>query len=662
MKKEEYLSLLQQLKHHDKLYYEQHAPEISDQEYDTKLRLLADIEDAHPEWIDPDSPTQTVGERTTKGFKQITHDIPMLSLANTYSREEVEDFLTRMRKLLERETIDFCAELKMDGIACSIRYERGKLIRGVTRGNGVKGDDITQNVKMIHGLPHTLTGAYPQTLEVRGEVYMPLKEFQRCNHELEEAGKSPFVNPRNAAAGSLKLLDPLVTKSRGLHIMCYAIAGSQGPASQFEVHEYLRSLGLPVCDPKHHLKSNSLDEIFSFIDECEQERLKLPFEIDGIVLKVDSIKDHDRLGRTGKSPRYAVAYKFAAERAETVIKGITVQVGRTGVLTPVAELEPVFVAGSTISRATLHNQDEIDRKDIRIGDTALIEKGGDVIPKVVEIVKEKRPPSSKQWKMPSQCPACGSAVLQNEGEVAYRCPNPSCETKALRRIIFFCSKAALDIEHLGEKNVTKLYELGLVTSLPDIFKLTEEDLRTLEGFQDKSVHNLLSSIKKAKHVTLPRLLIGLQIPHVGAGTADLLADEARSLETLMKMSKEELVAIDGIGETVADAIVAFFADPVRVDELNRLLEAGIDIEKVAEKKQHPFFSGKTFVLTGTLETYTRTEAAAIIKDNGGTVSSSVSKKTDYVLAGEEAGSKLDKAEKLGVTILDEKAFQKEVER
>jgi len=660
MKKEDYIKLVEELLHHDKLYYQQHQPEISDFDYDQKLKKVESIEEEHPEWVVPYSPSQRVAEKLTEGFKQVAHETPMLSLSNTYSREEVEDFVQRMHKLLERTDVVLSAELKMDGIACSIRYENGILVRGLTRGNGVKGDDITSNVKTIASLPLKLKGDYPPVLEVRGEVYMPIKVFKEYN----EKNEHKFVNPRNAAAGSLKLLDPSITSKRKLQMVCYGIADDDGGivASQFELHDYLKSLGLPVSKDSHVARCTTVDEVFEFIDFIEKERSTLPFEIDGVVLKVDTIRDHNRLGRTGKSPRWAVAYKFAAEKAETVIKEITVQVGRTGVLTPVAELEPVFVSGSTISRATLHNQDEIDRKDIREGDTVIIEKGGDVIPKVVQVVLDKRKKNTPPWKMPAFCPACGEAVEQREGEVAVRCTNKQCGSQSLRRIIFFASKDALDIDHLGEKVVTKLYELGLVTKLSDIYRLTQEDLADLEGFKEKSIQNLLKSIEKSKDLSLTRLIIGLQIPFVGAGTAELLADEAKDLEGVKRLSYDQLIAIDGVGEKVATSVLEFFENPAHIKEIEELIELGVTPKKVISKKiHHEFFSGKTFVLTGTLHEFTRSEAGEKIKALGGKVSSSVSKNTDYLLAGEEAGSKLDKAKKLGVHILTEEEFKKRLE-
>lgn len=649
--KDEYLKLLREVKKHDELYYEKHAPEISDNMYDQLLKAVERIEKAHPEWVVSDSPTNRVQERPTKGFKQVQHEVPMLSLSNTYSKEEVGEFIERMYKLLEKRSVQFSCELKMDGIACSIRYEKGKLVRALTRGNGKVGDDITQNVKTISCLPHTLKGNAPDVLEVRGEVYMPLAVFK----EFPE-----FANPRNAAAGSLKLLDPSQTKERKLEIVCYALATEGVVAHQYDVHDYLMRLGLPVAKKEHTALCDTAEEILDFARSIEVVRKSLPFEIDGIVIKVNAIRDHNRIGYTGKSPRWACAYKFAAEQEETVVKEITVQVGRTGVLTPVAELEPVFVSGSTISRATLHNQDEITKKDIRVGDRVIIEKGGDVIPKVVSVVVEKRTGNEKPWTMPDHCPACGSRVEKDADAAAVKCVNPMCGMQNLRRLIFFASKQAMDIDHMGEKVVTKLYELGLVTKLSDFYRLTADDLFKIEGFKEKSVANVLGSLEASKKVTLPRFIFSLGIPHVGIGTAELLAERGLTLDGVLSLSHEAINAIDGIGEAVANAVTTYFDNEAHREEIADLLEHGVVIEPMQKKKTDPFFDGKTFVLTGTLSEFTRTEAANMIKERGGKTSSSVSKNTDYVLAGEEAGSKLVKAEKLGVKVLSEEAFKRAI--
>lgn len=660
MSKEEYLKLLKEIKRHNQLYFDQSSPEITDYEYDLLVKQAEEIEASHPDWVPADTPTRQVQERPTKGFKQVQHDVPMLSLANTYSREEVADFVARVYKLLERQDVEFCVELKMDGVAISVRYEKGKLVRAVSRGNGRKGDDITANVKTIRSIPHELKGTnIPDLLEVRGEVFIPTHDFAEMNREREEAGDVTWANPRNAAAGSLKLLDATEVAKRKLDIVFYnVITREKILKTQSENHHFLKKMGLPTGKEKHFAVCRSLDEIFAFADRIEEERPSLPFEIDGIVIKVNALRDHDIMGATGKSPRWAAAYKFAPEQAETVIEDITVQVGRTGVLTPVAELQPVPLAGSTISRATLHNEEEVTRKDIRVGDSVIIEKGGDVIPKVVEVIQNKRPKHSKPWHMPTHCPICGTEVIRREGEVAVRCPNrTTCGGQNLRRISFFASKNAMDIDHLGPEIVKKLIEIGFVSRISDLYRLTENELTQLEGFKEKSIHNLLASLEASKKVTLARFIFAIGIPYVGEGTAQLLADAAGSIERLKEMSEEELCEIDGVGDKVAKSIVEFLSDEKHLKEIEELLELGVQPTAAHKKIAGHAFAGKTFVLTGSLEEFTRTEAANLIKERGGKVSSSVSKKTDFVLVGEDPGSKYDKAQKLGVAILDEKSFK-----
>jgi DNA ligase (NAD+) len=595
-----------------------------------------------------------------KNFKTYQHKTPMLSLANTYSKEELVDFLTRMKKLTGKEHLNFSCELKMDGIAVSVCYEKGKFIRGATRGDGKKGDDITVNIKTIEALPLRLNGDdIPDLLEVRGEVFMLKNTFDELNKQKQNRGEELFANPRNASSGSLKMLDPSIVASRKLNIVFYGIADESDVKvkNQFELHTELNFLGLPTL----HLtaKCQTVDEIWDFIEKVRVSRNNLPFEIDGVVIKLDDLKEQKRLGATGKNPRYAIAYKFAAEQATTVIKTITVQVGRTGVLTPVAELEPVFVAGSTISRATLHNQDEIDRKDIRIGDTVTIEKGGDVIPKVVSVILNSRPVNSKKWTMPADCPSCGGVVTKVEGEVAYRCLNTEkCPGQNLKNIIHFVSKVAFDIEDMGEKVVEQLITKGFIDYPSDIFKLTSSVLYQLDGFKEKSVQNLLKSIDHAKDISLPKFIMALSIKHVGAGTADLLAKKAGSAKGLMALTKEQLLEIEGVGDKVADSLVDYFLDTENREEISRLLEAGVKpkFQEVISFNEH-VFEGKTFVLTGNLPNYSRDMASSLIKMRGGKVTGSVSKNTDYVLAGESAGSKLEKAETLGIKILSEEDFR-----
>lgn len=657
---EDYTSLCEEIWRHNRLYYVEHAPEISDEVFDHLLKKLEAIEKAHPEWITSSSPTQRVGEALTQGFKTIKHKIPMLSLANTYSKEEVEDFIARIEKLTGKKHPRFSVELKMDGIAMTAQYLNGVFYQAVTRGDGQKGDEITSNMRTIASLPLQLFGAeVPEFIEVRGEVFMPHAEFERLNKEKEEAGEPLWANPRNAAAGSLKLLDPKQTAKRGLACVFYGIAEIKGKTlnSQTEATRYLKTIGLPILEM--HAQCEGVDEIFAFADKVFHARPHLKYDIDGIVIKLDSLQEQEALGASGKSPRWAVAYKFAANQTETKILDITVQVGRTGVLTPVAELEPVFLAGSTIARATLHNVDEIARKDVRIGDTVVIEKGGDVIPKVVEVNKAMRPANTHPWKMVAECPSCHTPVVKIEGEVAYRCPNQSgCPEQRLRRIIFFASKDALDIENLGEKVAEQLFRKGFIHKASDLYTLTADQLSQLEGFKEKSIQNLLASIEASKRPPLSRFILALGIRHIGAQTADLLAIKSGSVDALMKMTKEDLVKIEGIGEKVADAVLQFFHDPVQQAEIDALIANGLKPQapQATQFKGHAFES-KTFVLTGTLESFSRTEAAALIKERGGKVSDSVSKKTDYVVAGKEAGSKLEKAHSLGIKVLTEDQFK-----
>jgi DNA ligase (NAD+) len=655
----DYITLVNELIEHDKHYYEKFKPIISDYEYDLLIKELLEWEKENPSLALPTSPTQRIGETLQEGFKHAQHITPMLSLANTYSKDELKDFINRIFKLLERKNIKFCTELKIDGTAISIRYEKGVLVRALTRGNGKIGDDVTSNVKTIKTLPLKLHGSnIPNLIEIRGEVFMHKKIFQQLNKTRDEEGLDIFANPRNAAAGSLKLLDPKEVLKRKLDVICYGIANEEDfVTSQYEMHRYLKKLGLPVSQESHFRLCNDIDDILNFANEIDKIRKDISFEIDGIVVKVDEISTHKKLGFTGKSPRYAVAYKFAAQQAITKIEDITIQVGRTGILTPVAELKPVFLAGSTISRATLHNFDEIKRKDIRIGDSVIIEKGGDVIPKVVSVDFIKRPKDSKPFKVPKICPVCSSKVIHLEKEVAFRCSNPKCQGQNIRRLIYFASKNAMDIEHLGAKVVEVLFRKGFVLRPSDIYLLDEEILSQLEGFKEKAIGNLLNSIEKSKKCSFSKFIMALGIKYVGAETAELLANYAKDIETLQNISKEKLLSIEGIGEKVADSVIEYFKDKNNLEEINLLLIRGVNLQRPKEiKKLGHIFANKTFVLTGSLENYTRNEASKLIKERGGKTSSSVSKSTDYVLAGKDPGSKYDKAKKLNVKILSEKDF------
>jgi DNA ligase (NAD+) len=655
-----YEKLCQEIWDHNRRYYSDNQPIISDEAFDRLLAQLEAIEKMHPEWISPTSPTQRVNEFITQGFQSVVHRNPMLSLANTYSKDEIADFIKRMHKLVEHQQIAFSCELKMDGIAITAIYEKGAFIRGITRGDGKKGDDITVNMRTIEALPLRLSGDHvPDYLEVRGEVYMPHAVFKQLNESRATSDEGLWANPRNAAAGSLKLLDPREVAKRNLAVVFYSVAedSSNSLVNQYQVHDFLQKLGLPPLE--HHAICYSLDDIWVFAEKVLNLRAKLEYDIDGIVIKLDELREQKRLGSTGKSPRWAVAYKFAAEQAITRILGITIQIGRTGTLTPVAELDPVFLAGSTIARATLHNAEEVQRKDIRVGDVVVIEKGGDVIPKVVSVDFSKRQEGTgTAWMMPETCPSCGAAVARIIGEVAVRCPNSEgCPEQQLRRLIYFSGKSSMDIENMGEKVVEQLVLRGFVKRPSDIYRLTEEQLFQMEGFKAKSVQNLLNSIEKSRDVALDRFIMALGIKHIGAETAELLAKKAGNIESLSKMTMEDLIRIDGIGEKVAGAVVEYFANEKNQREIADLLSLGVKPHqlKTVSYQGHPF-SDKTFVLTGALQNYTRTAAAALIKDRGGKVTDSVSKKTDYLLAGESAGSKYDKAQVLGIPILTEVQF------
>lgn len=659
MNHQQYIELVKELIEHDKHYYDEARPLISDFEYDQKMVALLAYERAHPDHVLAESPSARIGEAPTEGFKQRSHLVPMMSLNNTYSKEELADFVKRVHKLLEKKEVDFCVELKMDGTSISLRYDKGQLVHATTRGNGKIGDDVTANIKTIPSVPLRLKGEnVPDVLEVRGEVYMSLATFLQINERREEDGLEPFANPRNAAAGSLKLLDPKEVAKRKLQLVTYGIGEGQVPVdSQRDIHRYLHQLGLPTAESKHLAVCQEVEQILEFAQTIQKERDHLPFEIDGIVVKVNALKYHSQLGMTGKAPRYAVAYKFAPEQAFTKVNQITVQVGRTGVLTPVAELEPVFLAGSTISRATLHNQEEVARKDIRVGDWVVIEKAGDVIPQVVKVDFDKRKELSQPWRMPSHCPICGDRVVHMEGEVAVRCPNMKCGGQQVRRIVYFASKQALDIEHMGERVVEQLVAKKLIHRISDIYLLDKEALSKLDGFKEKAISNLLESIEVSRKCPLSRLIMGLGIKSVGTETAELLAQEAGDLESLMQMSEEQLLSIDGIGDKTAQVIVAFFKEKENQEEIRLLLANGVHPQKQPKKMTDHLFSGKTFVLTGSLVEYSRDEAAQRIKERGGKVSGSVSKNTDYLLVGEDPGSKYEKAKQLGVTILSEAQFQ-----
>lgn len=655
--------LRRQIAYHDSLYYEQAKPEISDREYDALYRELVDLERAHPELLTLDSPSQKVGGRPQGAFAQVRHLVPMQSLDNTYSAEEIGDFVERLQRLLPGAEIPFTIEPKVDGVAICLLYEKGRLVRAATRGDGTTGDEVTRNIRTIDVIPAQLHGNAPDVLEVRGEVYLPKETFARINAERDEQGLPTFANPRNAAAGTLKQLDPNIVAERKLSAVFYGY-GAVEPATALpermeDFFGQLKAWGLPV-NPRHWLARDAA-EVMAAITELGAIRRDFPFETDGAVIKADRIEQHARLGSTSKAPRWAIAYKYEPEQARTRLLDITVQVGRSGVLTPVAELEPVFVAGSTVARATLHNEEEISRKDLRIGDWVLVEKAGDVIPAVVKVLTEERNGSEKEFKMPTQCPVCGSDVSRTEGEVAVRCTNPGCAAQARRRIEYFAGRTAMDIEGLGEAMVTQLCDAGLVADVADLYVLIAEQLLPLERMGEKSVTNLLEAISTSRNQPLWRLLAALGIPHVGVTVARTLAASFGTLDRLAAASEEELVAVEEIGPIMATAIHGWFRDPSVITLVEKLRSAGLNFGERDPKGSAPAADGRlkgtTWVLTGTLS-MPREEVAEMIRSKGGKISGSISAKTTYLLAGEEAGSKLDKAQKLGITILDEEALRK----
>lgn len=653
------LQLRQQIEHHNRLYYGGLTPEVSDQEFDALLRELRALEDAHPALATDDSPTRRVGGAPLEGFEAVRHFVPMQSLDNTYAEGEVADFVRRIQKLLPGGEISLTVEPKVDGVALSLLYENGLLVRAATRGDGVTGDNVLENIRTIRAIPLRLNGDAPARIEIRGEVYLPKAQFARINEERDEQGLPAFANPRNAAAGSLKQLDARLTARRGLQALFYGFGAFDGavPSTQRAFVDQLRDWGLPVPDRMWSVAT--VEEALAALRELDAVRHGFAYETDGAVLKVDRLAQRDQLGSTSKAPRWAIAYKYQPERAVTRLHAITVQVGRTGVLTPVAELDPVFVSGSTVSRATLHNEEEIHRKDIRIGDHVVIEKAGEVIPAVVEVVRERRDGSEQIFAMPEHCPSCQGPVSREEGLVAFRCANPSCGAQLRRRLEHFASRGAMDIEGLGESVVGQLVGAALVQDLAQIYDLTADRLLGLERMGEKSAANLLAGIAASRDRPLWRLLFGLGIVHVGATAARKLAERFRTMDALAAASEEDLKATEDVGDIMAASIRQWFENPSARELLEKLRAAGLNF---GERDEQPAvgsdrLKGTIWVLTGTLSV-PRDVAAARIRQAGGTVSGSVSKKTTYVLAGEEAGSKLDKAHALGVRILSEEDFER----
>ena len=647
-------ALRAELDRHNKLYYVDNRPELGDQEFDALMRELQDLEAAHPELRTGDSPTQRVGGAPVDGFEQVVHDPPMLSLDNTYSLEEVEEWVERLERLVPGEEWVFAAELKLDGVSIALLYEEGVLTQAVTRGNGAVGDDVTANVRTIRTLPLRLHGAPPR-LVLRGEIFMPRPVFNELNRKREAAGEPLYANPRNTTAGTIRLLDSREVARRGLQVAVYQSATDLGVATHSETLERLAEFGLPVAS--RFERCADLIALENFIERWREARHDLDFETDGVVVKVDRLALHERLGRTSKAPRWAVAYKFAAEQAETVVREISVQVGRTGVLTPVAELEPVLLAGTTVKRATLHNYEDLARKDVRIGDTVYLEKGGDIIPKVVGVNLVHRSAASQPFEIPTHCPICGEAVVRFPDEVAWRCVNASCPAIVRESIGHFVSRNAMQIEGLGDKLIDQLLREGLAEDYTSLYLLKKNDLARLEGWGEKSAEKVVAEVEKSKGRTLGHLLFALGIRFVGARVGKILADHFGSLDALLEADAETLVTIPEIGPKVAESVLRFFADEHNQRRLAALRAAGVSFEQPqVEVAADSPWSGKTVVLTGTLTEMTRGEAKKRLEALGAKVSGSVSSKTDVVVAGEKAGSKLAKAEKLGVDVMDERRF------
>jgi DNA ligase (NAD+) len=657
--KAEVTRLRDEIERHNRLYYVLDAPEVSDAEYDALLRRLQEIEETHPTLRTPDSPTQRVGAAPSEQFAPVRHTLPMLSLGNAMDEEEAVEFDARVKRFLgSDEKVTYIAEPKLDGLGVELIYEDGIFILGSTRGDGVTGEDVTANLRTVRSIPLRLTGeTVPVRIEVRGEIFINRSDFDALNRQRVADGEEPFANPRNAAAGSLRQLDPSVTVARPLDGFFYAVGEIRGdtPASQGELLEYLSALGLKV-NPMRKL-CDRIEQALVYYDELGQLRDNLPYEIDGMVIKVDRFDLRDAIGTTSRSPRWAVAYKFAPEQARTVVEDIAVQVGRTGKITPVAHLKPVRVGGVMVSRATLHNQDEVGRKDVRAGDTVIVQRAGDVIPEVVEVVFEQRPKETFPWMMPKTCPVCGTSIVRMEGEVAHRCTNIACPAQVKERIFHFASRGAMDIEGLGMKTVTQLVDGRNVSVPSDLNSLTMDDLMSLDLYAEKLALNLLDAISEAKESrTADRLLFGLGIPMVGKVGARLLLGRFKTLDELASADMDGMLKIHGVGPEIADQVRSFFREPGNAEEAKRLWEIFQPQEVSVPESED--LAGMTFVLTGTLEDFTRDEAKRLIENRGGKVIGSVSKRTGYVVAGADPGSKLDKAEKLGVKVLSEEKFAK----
>jgi len=653
--KKEIDNLREEIRKHDYQYYVLADPLITDAQYDVLMRRLIELETLSGEPIPPDSPSQRVGGEPLEGFVSVPHSRPMLSLGNAYSLEELRNFDRRVREGLDDAEYKYVCELKIDGVAVALRYENRIFTAAISRGDGEIGDDITANVKTIRQIPLSISRDFPHNFEVRGEIYMETSKFIKMNDEREARGEKRFANPRNSTAGSLKLLDRNEVAKRPLKAFFYDLQGDNLDFSHFKRLGMLSAMGLPVN--KNHRLCHTFDDVWKYIEEWGEKRDSLPYEIDGVVIKIDDTRQHAILGATGKSPRWAIAYKFPAQQAKTLLKDIKLQVGRIGYITPVAELEPVYLAGSTIKRTTLHNEEEIARKDIRIGDTVIIEKGGDVIPKVVAVDFEQRPVNSVPYRMPDRCPSCDSELVRGDGEVMRRCPNVGCPPQRLGRIWHFASRNGMDIEGLGESIVQLLLDSELVSDYGDLYYLKKENLLPLERMADKSAENLIQGIEASKNRPLDKLIYALGIKLVGAGAARTLANRFKSIDALSEAKAEELEAIDEIGPGIAASVEEFFKNPANAEILRKLKNAGVKFQSdIISEEVEQIFNGMTFVLTGALENFTREEAGEIIRQRGGKLASFVSKKTTYVLAGANPGSKLIKAQELGVKVINEQEF------
>jgi DNA ligase (NAD+) len=657
-------ALREKIRHHEYRYFVLDDPEISDFDFDKLVEQLKKLEAEHPELITPDSPTQRVGGKPREGVVKVAHSSPMLSLDNTYSEEELRAWERRVHELSGRKDVDYVCELKLDGMSMALVYENGKLVRGITRGDGTVGEDVTLNIRTVRSIPLSIPkeklkkAGMPTDFEVRGELLMPLAGFKKMNEDREARGLSLFANPRNATAGTVRQLDASITAERRLDYFPYILLhnGRTYCDRHWETLNMLEAAGFKV-NPHRKLAKN-MDEVWKFIQHWEDKRETLPYEIDGVVAKVDRTALQDELGFTGKAPRWAIAYKYAARAGITQIEAIRVQVGRTGKLTPVAELAPVAIGGTTVRNATLHNMDEIERLGVKIGDWVQVERGGDVIPKVAKVIDDKdHPRGHKTFHMPEKCPVCGTKVVKTEGEVDYRCVNANCPAKLRETILHFASRHVMNIEGMGDALVAQLTDRGLVKNVADIYKLTKDDLLSLERMGDKSAQNVLDEIEASKKLPLERVIFGLGIRFVGERTAQFLAEHFGSMDALMNASQEELEEVNEVGPRIAESIREFFDEPRNRELVKRLREAGLTFTG-KKRERGTKLAGKTFVLTGTLAKYSRDEAKKMIEDAGGRVSGSVSKKTDYVVAGSDAGSKLDKAKELGVPVVDEKEMEK----